>query len=701
MPSHNQRRNKICLICLKKTKDMRIFGHFNYLNGILPFFDHNNELFPTTMCKTCFNAFNHVVNTNALESKVKALKVRVADEQYKDFNAIQDYIIQEGFDCNCFYCQRVQQRFFKPYPVSKPLPPIDQTNDISDSVFDSQVQHSQSHNDSETQDMSFDSQKSEPSTKPSCSTSKDRDTFKTICTECLTIKYHRHVCNKPTLIKNVMEIIEANQLDTAILQKLLVKKKKNFKKNVPVTVSVNHETKEYTVAQNSKHDPKAGLKLALKLRKYSVPSKTKQKLAMRDIRAAYGRKVFSANVVQEIEDMEKEMEEFFMKRSMIFLTYDKNAKKWINKSETIVFCVNVAGFISYVEKKLGLTNSFIKVSLDGGKGSFKISFSISDESNQKHWNSVKHVFILALAPNVSEHYNNILQLWTLLKLNDLERDYIIIGDLKVVNILLGLMSYSARYPCSWCIARKIGNVFETEAELRTFEDIASWYEKSKHDKNGTYSVKRMPIVWPERFLSRPILCFIVPPSLHLLLGGTNRLFKYLLSINKDLALRYARLCGLKKKANKGQDFAGNGCRKILKRTLLLRILLDKTEVNDEERNKCLDTILALEAFNAVVQKCFGNSLSPDYAEAITELREKLTNLPDLDEIPKFHVLLTHVVQFLGHQEYGLGKFSEHAFESLHSEFHKVFVNYAVNTDNPEYGDRLVRALICFNYLNTV
>lgn len=66
---------------------------------------------------------------------------------------------------------------------------------------------------------------------------------------------------------------------------------------------------------------------------------------------------------------------------------------------------------------------------------------------------VKKLILVALAPNIQENYKNIFMLWKISKINDL-REYYVASDLKMINILLGLMSHASMHPCSWCIADK-------------------------------------------------------------------------------------------------------------------------------------------------------------------------------------------------------------------------------------------------------
>ena len=71
--------------------------------------------------------------------------------------------------------------------------------------------------------------------------------------------------------------------------------------------------------------------------------------------------------------------------------------------------------------------------------------------------SVKKLIILAIVPNVKESYENVHQIFQLLNFDKIDKDYHKIryaADLKMINILLGLMSHSSAHPCSWCTIDK-------------------------------------------------------------------------------------------------------------------------------------------------------------------------------------------------------------------------------------------------------
>ena len=75
------------------------------------------------------------------------------------------------------------------------------------------------------------------------------------------------------------------------------------------------------------------------------------------------------------------------------------------------------------------------------------------ESRFKH-SGVKKVMILAIIPDIQENYVNIKRIWLEAGLDKIRRNYTIAIDLKLCNVLLGLMSHSSTHPCCWCDVTK-------------------------------------------------------------------------------------------------------------------------------------------------------------------------------------------------------------------------------------------------------
>ena len=100
-----------------------------------------------------------------------------------------------------------------------------------------------------------------------------------------------------------------------------------------------------------------------------------------------------------------------------------------------------------------LNNENVLVELDGGGGFLEICLSTFDITSLATSNTgkgfakrfkdsgVKNVMIIGITPDVPENDVNLKKLWKSIGLDRLQRSFTIATDLKLCNILLGLMSH--------------------------------------------------------------------------------------------------------------------------------------------------------------------------------------------------------------------------------------------------------------------
>ena len=144
---------------------------------------------------------------------------------------------------------------------------------------------------------------------------------------------------------------------------------------------------------------------------------------------------------------------------MVFIEEDKKTKTERSFKEHAVVTKNISGLIDkvLVERELDTDDALIRVGLDGGGGFLKVCMSIFDllssqsktsKCEKKIKNSgVKKVFIIGIAPGIPENYINVRTLWRSIGLHQLSYNFTIATDLKLCNILLGLMTHSSMHPC--------------------------------------------------------------------------------------------------------------------------------------------------------------------------------------------------------------------------------------------------------------
>lgn len=118
-----------------------------------------------------------------------------------------------------------------------------------------------------------------------------------------------------------------------------------------------------------------------------------------------------------------------------------NLKEKTTIKRYTIFCKNLSNFINFICEKRNYDSEkmHLKIGVDSGGGFFKICLSFNDSdylhnTNEKRKkfcydksipqsqfkdSGVKKLFILCIVPDIQENYFNVLQLWNLLKLNEI------------------------------------------------------------------------------------------------------------------------------------------------------------------------------------------------------------------------------------------------------------------------------------------
>ena len=197
---------------------------------------------------------------------------------------------------------------------------------------------------------------------------------------------------------------------------------------------------------------------------YFSPSTRDTHALAQDLRLISGsRKSIESGLKGKIHDHDHKLDKYFETRKLQFTRDIKETKSKENFYQHTVLCNNIAGLIDEVvdSRQIEQNSMLIRIGIDGGGGFMKICLSIFDilqpisnkgKTLAKKFkdSGVKKVFLLAIVPNIPENYWNVKKLWIETGLHTLQRDYTIATDLKLCNILLGLMSHSSLHPCCWC-----------------------------------------------------------------------------------------------------------------------------------------------------------------------------------------------------------------------------------------------------------
>ena len=429
---------------------------------------------------------------------------------------------------------------------------------------------------------------------------------------------------------------------------------------------------------------------------------------MEDLNKAAGHKVFESQAKRKMHDKNHTLDSYFDHMMMQFTRTIKGTKQTELFDQHVVVINDFQGFIDEVVqvRNLDIDKCLIRIGLDGGGGFFKICLSvfnlmIRDENHhvsslgKKFVDSgVKKIFIVTIAPATPENFFNLEKLWIVAGMNSLTWDYsscTIASDLKLLNILLGLMSHSSLHPCCWCDSDKYH--LHEKGNQRTLGSLNDLYRNFRDayvskDKAKDYgNVVNEPLVKGDD--NTPVIHVIPPPELHLMLGPVNHMYDELSKIWLE-SERWLAACNVKKTDYHGGQFEGNDCRTLLNNVRTLEELCPP---------QFSQFVATFDKFNEVVRSCYGSELLYNYDVTISEFKDEFMKL-DISVTPKVHAVFFHIEEFCSLTKMGLGPWSEQASESVHQEFTKCWNRYKVkDTDHPLYGQKLLEAVQMFNGLN--
>ena len=368
----------------------------------------------------------------------------------------------------------------------------------------------------------------------------------------------------------------------------------------------------------------------------------------------------------------------------------------------------------------------IKVMADTGQGKTKICFCICPIrtscgrdlrkkratyaeggilSKASSWSGINKCIMCFCAPEIKEINSNLNKIFQLIQMEDLFRsleNVILMGDLKLLNEVYGLMEASSRHPCLYCdsvaqslqagVPRTIGSIKKDHAAW-----IASGALKSKC-KNFN-NVKNLPILKTDSD-DTLIMKLTPPPTLHILLGIFNHIWKAIEEISaehrrvlQEFAMRHSCM----RESYWSKTFEGNECAKLMTK------ISSSTDVQPLLTLPGIEAhIEAIKKFNSVRVNVFGNILHENWNDIIDKFVLAYGRIPGISNPLKMHILSAHCKTFitLYGKGKGLGFYSEQTGEAIHKKFDTTFGKYRMkNIKADDYGNYLLRAVIDFSSMH--
>lgn len=296
----------------------------------------------------------------------------------------------------------------------------------------------------------------------------------------------------------------------------------------------------------------------------------------------------------------------------------------------------------------------MKFGIDGGGDFLKVNLSIqstdtdsptSNDTKRQKYNDgvaakrfldsgVKKLFIIGISAKTQENYQNVSQLWSAININQFEGTVSV--DLKLANIICGIMPHSCSFPSTWCFAKK--NELHELGEYRTIGDILKYYNDwqssggVKNKAKDFMNCTNLPII--QGSSDGLILDIVTPPELHLMLGVVNDVYNHMRDEFTDEVSAWSKYCNVEREIIRGSSgFNGNSC----------KTLLDKLDhLRSTCSIGCLKYLRVLDDFRVVVKSCFGQTLDPNFTTFIDNFKESYLDAC-LSVTPKAHAVFYHVL----------------------------------------------------------
>lgn len=423
----------------------------------------------------------------------------------------------------------------------------------------------------------------------------------------------------------------------------------------------------------------------------------------RDLRVgAKSRKLFEPYLINKLREFNHALDQYFEIHEIDFLREKGNQKHF--SKEPFIICNNISGLCQFVQEKREQGHIHLKFGIDGGGGFLKITLSLqnviqrSNRTLRQKYNDgiaskkfsdagVKKLILVGVVPCAQENYPNVSTLWKLLKINDFKGT--IATDMKLANILAGLMGHSSCNPCAYCTATKdyLGKCGEYRSIGSCSKNYHDWLNAggSKQRAKNYMNCTNLPVFEGEA--DDEIIDFLPPPELHLMTGVVNKLYDCMLQEFHSDALKWAALCNVQRTASCGRfSFAGNASKTLLEKVDILRSFC---EIG------CVKYVQCFQDFQRVVKSCFSNELNDDYKNNIEKFQRSYLDL-NISITPKVHAVFFHVSHFCEKTNRGLGFYSEQAVESAHYDFKMTWNKYQVPRNHPQYAAQLLKAVCEYN-----
>lgn len=342
------------------------------------------------------------------------------------------------------------------------------------------------------------------------------------------------------------------------------------------------------------------------------------------------------------------------------------------KDIEVVHCNDIRELCRRVCAHRGLPVDVIKIQGDHGQDVLKISIQITPS------NSVDRLQILAATSDSKESIRTLTSMFGLINVESLVSmgaHVIFAGDLKFIQLMMGIKTGNAMYPCPWCWWKATGTDRDPVDAVCTKRDVLKDYNdfvqlgSNRARSSRCHGQQATPCV-SVPLIADPSEC-ISPCTLHVTLGLVNALDEAMLRRAADAVAELYRVSNITKSPYQGGTLEGNQCYRLVKAVALSEWAGD----HPLHAFKPLFCSLHQLYVNVFTARC--DLRDEDIAEIeamvseFVELWKSSSHELELTRPLKLHVLAVHVVAFTAAHRATPAMFGEQDGESSHRVFRQL------------------------------
>ena len=525
------------------------------------------------------------------------------------------------------------------------------------------------------------------------------------------------VINITSKLEDLNPVVQ-DQVIHSVLKSKLDQNKLENPENMVKLCTAGHGATVQMNPSTSRYNAPIKTETSDKIRTQANLSINQTKLIVGGIQSDLGRKSIPPNYITHASKQINILKDFFNCEKLNFIIETKDSLP-IKYDDIWAVWAPIVPLIQYINDKRNnsCTDNIIKIMADTGQGKTKICFCIIPNeapvkrprstyaeggilSKNATYSGINKCIMCFCSPHIKEVNWNLKKIFNLIGMDQLFLEYenvIFTGDIKLLNEVYGLMEASSSHPCIYCIAPK--QELE-EGAPRTIGSLKSDHEKwitagaIKSQCKKFNNVKNYPLFTSLPDIT-PILKTTPPPSLHILLGVFNHIWKDITSISdqhSDICHKFAMSHNCVQESYWGKTFEGNECVKLLTHIEIEHEFLLLSLPGAENH------IEALRKFNILRKLAFSNIIDPSWKKSLNEFACAYNNISGISKPLKVHMLIAHSSEFL--EKYGnhkgLGFYSEQTGETIHRNFELFFDKYRIkNIHSEKYGIHLKKAVVEF------